>query len=331
MGNEQRIRAPGRDRRAPRPFPPRTRPRVSRSQAQSRATRGARAFGPVETLEESREVGLVDAGTVVHNAEHDRRHHRSSPRASRSYPGPRSGLRCRRDSGRRRAACAAAPLRLAPSSPSTLQAPARRRLLLELGGDLAAQTGSTASAPRETTLVPDSSSARKSTSSISSRIWSTSARACSTSAGTSSPGSPASSSNESRRASGVRSSCETAAVKPERKLLVGRKVACLGEVHEAFLASLDPIRDDERAALAVEQVGASVRLLPRTPRGSDAPSGSRPGRRCPGRERRPLRGSPRAAPGLAQRQHPSPAVVTDARSPPRYHSFTHPQHRSHTA
>ena len=51
---------------------------------------------------------------------------------------------------------------------------------------------------------------------MSSRVWCTSCIACSINASTSEPGSVAFSSSASRRASGVRSSCETAAVKPMR-------------------------------------------------------------------------------------------------------------------
>jgi predicted dinucleotide-binding enzyme len=82
------------------------------------------------------------------------------------------------------------------------------------GDDAAAKR--TVAAPVATTRAPDSSSERKSTSSMSSVIWSISARACSTSAGTSSPGSVVVSRMVSNRASGVRSSCDTAAVKPAR-------------------------------------------------------------------------------------------------------------------
>ena len=78
------------------------------------------------------------------------------------------------------------------------------------------RTGRTGVAPSATTRAPDSSSLRKRTSSMSSVIWSISPRACSTSAGTSSPGSAVVSSRVRSRASGVRSSCETAAVNPAR-------------------------------------------------------------------------------------------------------------------
>ena len=77
-------------------------------------------------------------------------------------------------------------------------------------------SGRTDTGPSETTRPPDSSSERNSTSSISSRADSTSLRARSTSAWMSSPGRVAISSNESNRASGVRSSWETAAVNPVR-------------------------------------------------------------------------------------------------------------------
>src|SRR5439155_24620365 len=59
-------------------------------------------------------------------------------------------------------------------------------------------------------ISPDSSSLRNNTSSISSLTCSTSCRAWSTSSLTSSPGSAAVSRRASRRASGVRNSCETA-------------------------------------------------------------------------------------------------------------------------
>src|SRR4051794_16186910 len=79
-----------------------------------------------------------------------------------------------------------------------------------------ATMGATRTSPSATTARPVSSSLRKRTSSTSSAIASTSSRACAISACVSAPESVALSSSASSRASGVRSSCETAAVKPIR-------------------------------------------------------------------------------------------------------------------
>ena len=99
---------------------------------------------------------------------------------------------------------------------------------------------------------------------MSSVIWSISPRACSTSAGTSSPGSAVVSSRVRRRASGVRSSCETAAVKPGTELLVGSEVALAREVDEPLASSVHLVRDDERdhAALAAQEIGRKMLTLP---------------------------------------------------------------------
>src|SRR5215470_3129023 len=77
-------------------------------------------------------------------------------------------------------------------------------------------TGSAFVCPSETTSFPLSSSDRKRISSISWPAFSTSARAMSSSAWTSAPGRSAESSSARIRASGVRSSWETAAVNPVR-------------------------------------------------------------------------------------------------------------------
>src|SRR5205823_5607698 len=83
------------------------------------------------------------------------------------------------------------------------------------------RSGAASVDPSETTSRPVSSSLRKSTSSISSSISSTSARICSSEAAGSLPGRLAPSISASRRASGVRSACETAAVKPTLSSLYG--------------------------------------------------------------------------------------------------------------
>ena len=108
------------------------------------------------------------------------------------------------------------------------------------------RTGRTGVAPSATTRAPDSSSERNSTSSMSSVIWSISPRACSTSAGMSSPGSAVVSSRVSRRASGVRSSCETAAVNPARS---------------SSYAARSPSRRDD-SSLAGEEIGREGLPLP---------------------------------------------------------------------
>ncbi len=74
-------------------------------------------------------------------------------------------------------------------------------------------TGPAAVDPNATTSLPVSSSERKSTSSIRWPACSTSTRAWSIRSCTAAPGREAESSNARMRASGVRSSCETAAVK----------------------------------------------------------------------------------------------------------------------
>ncbi len=117
-------------------------------------------------------------------------------------------------------------------------------------------TGCTGVGPSATTRAPDSSSERNSTSSMSSVIWSISARACSTSAGTSSPGSVVVSRSVSSLASGVRSSCETAAVKPARSSSYAARSPCAREVDETLAPTGDLVRDDERddSALAGQEV-----------------------------------------------------------------------------
>ena len=143
-------------------------------EAEPRAARGARAVGAVEALEQARQVGLVDPGPVVDDPQDDRavlapdRERRVRPRARRS------GSRSRPGSARRRAASAAAPRRSRPRRPRRAARRRRARPAPRARPRPRRSTGSTGSAPSETTRVPDSSSARKSTSSISSRIWSTS-------------------------------------------------------------------------------------------------------------------------------------------------------------
>ena len=69
MGNEQRISRPapataaGLDRAACRRDD-----MLHDREPQAGAARGARTVGPVEALEQPREVGLVDAGAVVDDA-----------------------------------------------------------------------------------------------------------------------------------------------------------------------------------------------------------------------------------------------------------------------
>ena len=94
---------------------------------------------------------------------------------------------------------------------------------------------------------------------------------------TSSPGSVAVSSSVSSRASGVRSSCETAAVKPDAQLLVGGEVALPREVDEPLAAAVHVVRDDERDRPRARRRGASAGCArPRgCPRSPAARAGSR--------------------------------------------------------
>ena len=89
MGNEQRISSP-------RPRPPRasTVPPAEATTCFTIASprpvprERARAIGPVEALEEPSEVGLVDAGAVVDDAEHDFAVRPAHREGRVGYPGP---------------------------------------------------------------------------------------------------------------------------------------------------------------------------------------------------------------------------------------------------
>ena len=219
MGNEQRISSP-------RPRPPRAvdraacarRRRASRSPAQgpSRESReNDRPGRSARTVAPGRPASTPAPSSTMRSTT-PRRPTRRTERIA-FVPGLHTGLRSRRGFWRRHEASRGRTSALAPSSPSTYQRhPGPRRLLPELGGDFAEHGQHGLGAERdnpgpgfelgqEEHLVDQLDGSDRSPR-----------RACSTSTGTSSPGSPASSSSESSRASGVRSSCETAAVKPER-------------------------------------------------------------------------------------------------------------------
>src|SRR5580765_1651214 len=106
--------------------------------------------------------------------------------------------------------------------------------------------GAMRTTPRPTTARPVSSSLRKRTSSTSSAIASTSCLAWSSNAAVSAPGSEALSSRASRRASGVRSSCETAAVNPIRSSSNGS--ARSGSAMIRSMAKVLIVEDDEIVA-----------------------------------------------------------------------------------
>src|SRR2546423_2943264 len=121
--------------------------------------------------------------------------------------------------------------------------------------------GAASVAPSETTSRPVSSSLRKSTSSISSSISSTSARACCSAAAGSPPGRLALSIRASRRARGVRSSWETAAVKPIRSSRYGSR-STLNKV--GAMAKVLIVEDDEVIAASMAQHLAAAGFDPVT-------------------------------------------------------------------
>ena len=202
---------------APRPFRPPASPRASRSRARDpfrarhapgrrgRSARRAAAAPPPRPRRRRRVPRSDDPSSSALDRERERRSRARIAdrvlgevlRDDAEHPRPdreldvRVALEPKLDAGP------------APRAPELVERPRRARAC-------------TGSAPSETTRAPDSSSLRNSTSSISSVIWSTSPTACSISSGMSSPGSAAVSSSVRRRASGVRSSCDTAAVNPDR-------------------------------------------------------------------------------------------------------------------
>ena len=328
MGNEQRISSPRpRPPRAPRPCPPAeatTCFTIASPRPVPRERAGA--VGAVEALEQPREVGLVDAGAVVDDAEHDlavRPAHREDRVGSRAgvadrvlgevpgddaeHPRPDLGGRIRvalDDAASRR------PARPAPRARATTSW----------------STGSTGSAPSETTRVPDSSSARKSTSSISSTIWSISRRACSTSCGHVLAGKAGE--LEQREQPGERRPqlVRDGGGEARAQLLVGGEVAGLARGRRAARCGRRRRRDDERRARSSSSSGGSSSSPSRAAeRLARAPARGEHAVR-PRRGRRPPRGSPRPAPGPVARHVPrsgsnrrasdSPPVTTPSPPPP---------------
>jgi hypothetical protein len=179
------------------------------------AARGARSVGSVERSK-SREARLLDAYPVVPS---DELNHTvrltldiERERRTRARIANRILRQVAGDDAQHPGADSELDLRVALQFESNACA---LRALTELVEGLLEDRPDRLSAERDDPR-PDSSSLRKSTSSISSVIWFTSAMACSSTADTSSPGSAAVSRIVSSRASGVRSSCDTAAVNPER-------------------------------------------------------------------------------------------------------------------
>ena len=175
----------------------------------------------------ARAVGAEERSNRRGTSSGRRRRRRRTPRARRSRP--RDG----RGRGRlRRARIAQGVVEQVPSTTSSMRGrmgttrPAGTSLSSASSARSArscdslnssATYGATSVKPSATTSRPCSSSERKRMSSTSCVISTTSAQASSISAATSTPGSLAVSSSESRRASGVRSSWETAAVNPTRR------------------------------------------------------------------------------------------------------------------
>ena len=239
-GTSSGSRAPAHVRRGASTVPPGGRDDVLHDrEPKARATRGARAVGAIEALEEARQVGLVDPGTVVHDAEHDpltvTRHGENRvrsraciadrvlgevPRDDAQHARPHLGGRVLVALDAERHSRPARPAPRARRRPRAARAARARRPARRPWCPTRARPGR---APRR--------SARGSGRSR--------ARACSTSAGTSSPGRPASSRSDEqpgeRRAQLVRDGGGEAGA----QLLVGGEVSRLREVHEPFLAAVD--------------------------------------------------------------------------------------------
>ena len=175
------------------------------------AAGAAGAVGAVEALEQARELVLGDAGPVVGGAQlavsDGERERRSVARVAERVAGEVLDHDAQHPRPQRQLGLLVAL--------GAQRHPGADRRLLQLVERLA-DHGERAGRVNATTVRPVSSSLRNSTSSISSPICSTSARACVDQLVGVLARQEAVSSSASTRASGVRSSCETAAVKPAR-------------------------------------------------------------------------------------------------------------------
>ena len=187
-------------------------------EAEPGAARRARAVGAVEALEEAREVLVGDALPVVGDRR-ARRRRRAARRtaAARARAGVADRVRRRGSRARPGACAAAAGPRGRPGRRRAASRPARAAESRQRRRRPPRRRHATGVAPSATTSRPVSSSERKRTSSISSAdLLDLELRALDEQLARVLARERAVSSSDISRASGVRSSCDTAAVNPQR-------------------------------------------------------------------------------------------------------------------